>query len=364
MIFLYGDEGRAEKTPFVNWAIIAANVGVFVVVALATDAVSFAEKVAGPYGLVAARFELADCFTSMFLHGDVFRLAAAMSVLFVIGDNLEDALGHAGYLACYLLGGLGAAGWHVWMGSAARGPGLPCIGSAGAVGAMMGLFIVARPSTRLRFAMILPSLGWPLLVKPTAVRFALGGAGGVCYWLALSGVAFALDHATGGGATVAHISPAAGVAVGLVLAAVLGIVTIIDAKRFGLGAFAGGKRPAPQAAGWASAEVSVTGREALFTPARTREGTGPMTPRDREAGIRSAMESGDVEGAANLYREYLAAVEGAALDAALQLRMAGCLADAGETAEGRAAYELFIEKYPASPKIEDARDGLAGLGGE
>lgn len=47
--------------------------------------------------------------THMFLHGDIMHLAGNMAVLFVVGYTVEAALGRLGFLALYLLGGLGAA---------------------------------------------------------------------------------------------------------------------------------------------------------------------------------------------------------------------------------------------------------------
>ena len=46
-------------------------------------------------------------FTSMFLHFGMAHLANNMLVLFVIGDNLERAVGKARYLLIYFLSGIG-----------------------------------------------------------------------------------------------------------------------------------------------------------------------------------------------------------------------------------------------------------------
>ena len=51
--------------------------------------------------------------TSMFLHGDPMHLLGNMLFLYIAGDNVEDRLGHLGYLVFYLLAGMvggGAAG--------------------------------------------------------------------------------------------------------------------------------------------------------------------------------------------------------------------------------------------------------------
>jgi membrane associated rhomboid family serine protease len=42
--------------------------------------------------------------TAMFLHGDVLHLGFNMLFLWIFGNNVEDRLGHLGYLAFYVVG--------------------------------------------------------------------------------------------------------------------------------------------------------------------------------------------------------------------------------------------------------------------
>ena len=48
----------------------------------------------------------------MFLHTDFLHLTSNMLFLWVFGDNVEDAMGHAKYLAFYLLCGMAAGLLH------------------------------------------------------------------------------------------------------------------------------------------------------------------------------------------------------------------------------------------------------------
>src|SRR6476646_3036102 len=50
---------------------------------------------------------VAPFFSSMFLHGGWLHLIGNMWYLWIFGDNVEDRLGHFGYLIFYLLCGLG-----------------------------------------------------------------------------------------------------------------------------------------------------------------------------------------------------------------------------------------------------------------
>src|SRR5215210_2979253 len=99
MVFLLWDDNSDRRTwPYVNYALIALNVFVFVVLQqLGTnDRVTYA---------FAAWLTL---LTAMFLHGGIAHLAGNMLFLWIFGDNVEDVLGHVRYLAFYLAGGLAA----------------------------------------------------------------------------------------------------------------------------------------------------------------------------------------------------------------------------------------------------------------
>lgn len=58
--------------------------------------------------LVAEQGEYYRLFTSMFLHFDIRHLLNNMLVLFVLGERLENYLGHVKYLLFYILCGIGA----------------------------------------------------------------------------------------------------------------------------------------------------------------------------------------------------------------------------------------------------------------
>ena len=51
----------------------------------------------------------ATLVTSMFLHGGFLHLAGNMLYLWIFGNNVEDAMGHARYLFFYLVCGMAAA---------------------------------------------------------------------------------------------------------------------------------------------------------------------------------------------------------------------------------------------------------------
>ena len=72
--------------------------------------------------------------TSVFMHFGVSHLLNNMLVLFVLGDNLERALGHVKYLILYLFSGIGANWISMMIGNKD-----PMVVSAGASGAIFGV---------------------------------------------------------------------------------------------------------------------------------------------------------------------------------------------------------------------------------
>lgn len=95
----------------------------------------------GPYDTMAVP-EGATLITYMFLHGDIFHLLGNMLFLWVFGDNVEDAMGHARYLAFYILCGIAAGLAHTYMQPTSK---LPLIGASGAVAGVIGAYLLLHP---------------------------------------------------------------------------------------------------------------------------------------------------------------------------------------------------------------------------
>jgi membrane associated rhomboid family serine protease len=86
-------------------------------------------------------------FTSMFLHGGWMHLGGNMLYLWIFGDNIERALGHARYLAFYLICGIVAGVAHIWF---SGGSGVPSVGASGAISGVLGGYLVMFPRNRVR----------------------------------------------------------------------------------------------------------------------------------------------------------------------------------------------------------------------
>ena len=180
MVFpLYDDNTDRHTTPFVNYAIIALNIFVFVVLQrLGTDT-SFTYSFSTVPGEILTgrdiitRPEVIDyagqqilrpglgetwpsvyvtLFTSMFMHGGIAHIAGNMLFLWIFGDNIEDRLGHVRYVIFYLLCGLIASLAHVFVTAAlATDPNaleVPSLGASGAISGVLGGYILLHPTRR------------------------------------------------------------------------------------------------------------------------------------------------------------------------------------------------------------------------
>ncbi|THF66256.1 rhomboid family intramembrane serine protease [Pseudothauera nasutitermitis] len=102
--------------------------------------------------------------THMFLHDGIMHLAGNMAVLFVVGYTVEAALGPLGFLALYLLGGVGAAVPDVLMPADELQLSL---GASGAVSAVMAAYLVLFGYRRITFfywlGFVFGTVRWPAL---------------------------------------------------------------------------------------------------------------------------------------------------------------------------------------------------------
>src|SRR5258708_7502033 len=136
------DINPVSTKPIVNYSLIAANVAFFLFIA------TLPRSAVPAMAIVPARFAddpVAEGFTiltSMFMHAGLAHLGGNMLFLWIFGDNVEDALGHARYLAFYFIGGVVAAFWQILLSSGSR---VPVVGASGAIAAVTAAYVVLHP---------------------------------------------------------------------------------------------------------------------------------------------------------------------------------------------------------------------------
>jgi membrane associated rhomboid family serine protease len=162
MIPLSDDNRQRRIIPYVNYALILINVLVYLYgltlnqSALDTfqascaltpvDITSGHSEPGGPCNVYVTPF------TAMFMHAGFLHIAGNMLYLWIFGDNVEDALGHVGYLIFYLLCGLIASATQV---AFSLGSSVPELGASGAIAGVLGAYAVLYPHARVNALLIL-----------------------------------------------------------------------------------------------------------------------------------------------------------------------------------------------------------------
>ena len=209
-MFPIRDHNPSQRTPFVTWALIAINVVVFLGYAGALGDPRALSAVYGAWAMIPERVtagqQLHTVATSMFLHGGWMHLIGNMLFLWIFGDNIEDELGHGGFLAFYLGTGAMAALAHL---TADPSSGIPTVGASGAIAGVMGGYLLLFPRARVDVLFIIvivirivPVPAWAML----GLWFGLQIFNGVAVDASLGGVAY-WAHAGGFAAGAAAILP-------------------------------------------------------------------------------------------------------------------------------------------------------------
>ncbi|MFF4210277.1 rhomboid family intramembrane serine protease [Streptomyces sp. NPDC001796] len=246
MVIPVHDVNPVRRTPYVTYALIAANVVVFLFtpglagsVAGQSDLSQFCHLQAfldhyaavprelvhdqlprlvptgavgvGPHGpgcVVAPpgyhKSPPASVFTAMFLHGSWLHLLGNMLFLLIFGNNIEDRLGHIRFALFYVACGYAAGYGYAYLNA---GSSDPLIGASGAIAGVLGAYLVLYP--RVRVWILVPFLLFLPLRLPAWI--VLG------FWFALQAV-YSSGNAVSSAGTVAYAAHVVGFIVGMVLA--------------------------------------------------------------------------------------------------------------------------------------------------
>ena len=133
--------------------------------------------------------------TSMFMHAGWMHIIGNMWFLWIFGNNVEDSMGHVRFALFYVLCGLAAAAGQIISNPDAA---VPMVGASGAIGGVMGAYIVLYPRVHVH---MLVFLGFFVTTFAVPAVFMLG------YWflLQLIGGVGSIGARGGGTAFWAHI---------------------------------------------------------------------------------------------------------------------------------------------------------------
>lgn len=206
-MFPLRDHNPSTRTPWLTWALIAANIAVFLLTLPEFQTEQRLYLFFLDWGLVPARIMAGEGWetflSSMFLHGGWLHLLGNMLFLFIFGDNLEDEMGRVGFLAFYLASGIGAGLLQIAADPASV---IPMVGASGAIAGVMGGYLLMHPRARVDVLVIIVFFV-RIVAVPAWLMLGL--------WLVLQLVSGLADD---GGAGVAFWAHAGGFVVGLVLA--------------------------------------------------------------------------------------------------------------------------------------------------
>jgi membrane associated rhomboid family serine protease len=227
-VFPLSDNNPTRITPYVTYALIGANIFIFLYEISLTPAqldrffhlyaVVPKELTASFNGIPIAQTvpEPITLITSQFLHGGILHILGNMLFLWIFGNNIEDQLGHVKYLFFYLTCGVLAAltQWFFSMQS-----GVPSLGASGAIAGVLGAYILRFPNARVRTLVFLgPFITFPNI--PAIFFLGIWFVQQALYSIASLNVPSNIGMESGGVAYWAHVG---GFVFGAILAPLLGL---------------------------------------------------------------------------------------------------------------------------------------------
>jgi membrane associated rhomboid family serine protease len=340
MFLPLSDAPNPQRVPWMTYALIAANVAVFVLFSLPLGITPasradprLAEYVAAirealppdvplaealgqitaydlfvfEHGFRPAAAEGIDLLTSMFLHGGFMHLFGNMLFLWIYGDNVEYRLGRLRYLLAYLVTGVAATLFFTLLSPDST---LPLVGASGAISGVLGFYFLWFPLNVVRVLVFL----FPILMRVFEIpaRIVLG------FYLVWDNILPLIFTAGQGGGGVAHGAHIGGFVAGL-------------------------------AGAWAMDRATTTARPPEYASAPA------FAP--APSAIEAAIGRGDMEVAA---RAYFAAAEPDPLPPAATLALANWLATHGHDDAALIVYRRFIRDHGREPGAAEAQLG-AGL---
>ncbi len=185
---------KPHKTPWVTYAMMVICTLIFVAGQLDAQLENSLYLYLGFNSNAPGLLQAGQLITHQFMHGSWLHLLGNMYFLWLVGDNIEDTLGHWRFLGLYLIAGVVAAltEWAFFDGS--QGP-LLLVGASGAIAALFGLYLMwfRHASLTMLFFVIQVKLAphWYFLIwSLTNIFGMIIGESNVAYLAHLGGLVF------------------------------------------------------------------------------------------------------------------------------------------------------------------------------
>jgi len=139
-----------RRTPYTNYALIVINVLIFlltyspVVNPYTREVTRILRPWAKQFMLTPNKWQWWQFVSYAFLHGSYPHIIGNMFFLYLFGNNVNDKIGHLGYLGFYLAGAILSGIGHAAANSSSI---VSTLGASGAVAAVTGAYLVLFPQT-------------------------------------------------------------------------------------------------------------------------------------------------------------------------------------------------------------------------
>ncbi len=337
-----GTDRRQKHTPWINYALVAANVFVFIVL----QGTKSDTPGVRAYLLQPDMPEVYQFFSCMFMHAGWWHLIGNMIFLWVFGNAVNDSLGHVGYLAFYLAGGIIAGVGYVLLSGTA-----PVLGASGAISAVTGAFLVLFP--RVRVTVLVPLFYILMPFEVSSLLFLLLQFGWNLY--------ASLGQAGGGVAYVAHSS---GYVFGIIVAAGVLAIKVVPREPYDLLSLVRTwrrRRSYTQtvAGGYDPFNRTPSGPSRRWVSTQTIAAEAPTGPEAAELELRKQISADharhDFAAAADGYLKLTRITDDALLPMNQQLDVANYLMSARQYPQASDAYERFLNHYGSYEYLGDIR---------
>lgn len=205
MIFPIRDENPQIYVPYVTYLFIALNVLAWIVLQGMGGEPALTQSIC-QFGLIPADLTSQEfvrtrpvcaidgnpdwysLISAVFMHGSWMHLIGNMWFLWIFGNNVEDSMGSARFAMFYLICGLAASATQIF---ADTGSVVPMVGASGAIGGVMGAYIVLYPKVHVHMFFLFRTFAIPafLMLGYWIVTQLIGGfssigvvGGGVAFW--------------------------------------------------------------------------------------------------------------------------------------------------------------------------------------
>ncbi len=333
---------RMRHIPWVNYALVAINVVVFL---MGYNGTELAGHKIDRWMLDCQQPELPQFVTSVFLHGGWMHLIGNMIFLWVFGNAVNDKLGNVPYLLFYLAGGVIACLGDILL----IGEGT-LLGASGAIAAVTGAYLVLLPRARVTLLLL-----W-YYITYFEVSSLLFIAFQVAYnmWMSVSDMGGG-KH-LGGIAYGAHIS---GYAFGIAVAIALLLLRVLSRDDFDLlHMVVNFRRRQSYKAMVNEGYDPYNPVSPKLRPVATVQVTPPpLPPSAAEVQLRheinEAMARGDLATSAGKYLQLQSLNGEAFLSRQQQLDVANYFMGNDQYQAAAGAYERFLQQYSTYPYVGD-----------